>query len=76
VRSTRDLAALPRNDLATSPLAGELESAGAFRADVSGAGPTVYGLFEDNDAAVRAAASLSSAGRTLVTRPVEAADLA
>lgn len=76
VRATRDLAALPRNDLASSRLASELENAGAFRADVSGAGPTVYGLFEDHDAAVRAAASLESAGRTLVARPVEADDLA
>jgi 4-diphosphocytidyl-2-C-methyl-D-erythritol kinase len=75
-RTARDLATLPRNDLASSPLASELENAGAFRADVSGAGPTVYGLFEEHDAAVRAAASLSSAGRTLVTRPVEARDLA
>ena len=41
----RDLAALPPNDLASSPLAAELLAAGAFRADVSGAGPTVYGLF-------------------------------
>ena len=75
-RGARDLAALPRNDLASSPLAGELEGAGAFRADVSGAGPTVYGLFEEHDAAVQAAAALSSAGRTLVTRPVEAGDRA
>jgi len=71
VRTARDLATLPRNDLASSPLATELENAGAIRADVSGAGPTVYGLFEDDDAAVQAAASLSTAGRTLVTRPVE-----
>jgi 4-diphosphocytidyl-2-C-methyl-D-erythritol kinase len=69
-----DLAALPRNDLASSPLTAELEAAGAFRADVSGAGPTVYGLFEEHDAAVQAADALSKAGRTLVTRPVEAGD--
>ena len=37
-----DLAALPRNDLASSPLATELLGLGAFRADVSGAGPTVF----------------------------------
>ena len=76
VRTARDLAELPLNDLAASPVASELENAGAFRADVSGAGPTVYGLFEDHAAAVQAAASLSSAGRTLVTRPAEAGDLA
>ena len=33
------------NDLARSSLADELLALGAFRADVSGAGPTVYGLF-------------------------------
>ena len=47
----RDLAALPPNDLVSSPLAQELSNAGAFRADVSGAGPAVYGLFADRDRA-------------------------
>ncbi|HEU5207376.1 MAG TPA: hypothetical protein VFT94_07190 [Gaiellaceae bacterium] len=75
VRSVRDLAELPRNDLASSPLAAELEAAGAFRADVSGAGPAVYGLFEEHGAALQAAAALSSIGRVLVARPVEAGDL-
>ena len=53
-----DLARLPRNDLASSPLADELRALGAFRADVTGAGPVVYGLFEshaDAGAAVRRA---------------------
>ena len=45
----RDLTALPPNDLASSPLARELRDAGAFRADVSGAGPAVYGLFADRE---------------------------
>ena len=54
-RRPRDLAALPPNDLASSPLAAELRAAGAFRADVSGAGPAVYGLFADRAAAERAA---------------------
>ncbi len=76
VQSARDLAALPRNDLASSPLAAELETAGAFRADVSGAGPTVYGLFDEHQVALEAAAALSSAGRTHVARPVEAGELA
>ena len=49
-RRARDLAALPRNDLAASPLAAELEERGAFRADVTGAGPVVYGLFLHRDA--------------------------
>jgi len=50
----RDLAALPPNDLASSPFAQQLLDAGAVRADVSGAGPTVYGLFEDPERAAAA----------------------
>ncbi len=76
VTVVRDLAALPRNDLASSPLARELEAAGAFRADVSGAGPTIYGLFEQHEAALSAADLLADAGATYVVRPVEARDLA
>ena len=75
VQTAGDLGALPRNDLASSPLASELEAAGAFRADVSGAGPAVYGLFEEHESAVRAADALSRSGQTLVTRPVAAGDL-
>lgn len=67
-RGPRDLAALPRNDLAASPLAAELELLGAFRADVSGAGPTVYALFEDAQGAEGAARAMSEAGKTWVTR--------
>jgi 4-diphosphocytidyl-2-C-methyl-D-erythritol kinase len=70
VREPRDLAALPRNDLALSPLASELESLGAFRADASGAGPSVYGLFDDARAAERAARSVRGAGTTWLTQPV------
>jgi len=66
----RDLAALPRNDLAASPLSAELVRSGAFRADVSGAGPTVYGLYERAEDAARAAGALSTVGRTFLTRPV------
>lgn len=47
----RDLAGLPPNDLVSSPLADELRAAGAFRADVTGAGPAVYGLFTDRERA-------------------------
>lgn len=72
IETARDLARIPPNDLASSPMAQELEAAGALRADVSGAGPTVYGLFERGDAATRAAESLAHAGRTYVTRPLEA----
>jgi 4-diphosphocytidyl-2-C-methyl-D-erythritol kinase len=64
-----DLAALPPNDLASSPLAAELTAAGAFRADVSGAGPTVYGLFEDRAAAERAAGEIAALGRVWVAEP-------
>ncbi len=64
-----DLAALPPNDLASSRLAFELSALGAFRADVSGAGPAVYGLFSDTAAAKRAAAALEPVGRTWITRP-------
>jgi 4-diphosphocytidyl-2-C-methyl-D-erythritol kinase len=58
-----DLAALPPNDLASSPLADELRAAGAFRADVSGAGPTVYGLFSEQGDALAAHARLASRGK-------------
>ncbi len=65
----RDLADFPQNDLASSPLADELSAAGAFRADVSGAGPTVYGLFDDPGTAQRAAAALEPRGRLWLLSP-------
>ena len=65
-----DLGALPPNDLASSPLSATLRELGAFRADVSGAGPVLYGLFDEVDAARSAAAGLDRVGRTWVTRPV------
>jgi 4-diphosphocytidyl-2-C-methyl-D-erythritol kinase len=64
-----DLASLPPNDLASSPLAPRLVELGAFRADVSGAGPAVYGLFDDEDQAERAAAALAGLGRTRIVAP-------
>jgi 4-diphosphocytidyl-2-C-methyl-D-erythritol kinase len=66
---TADLAALPPNDLARSPLAARLRSVGAFRADVSGAGPAVYGLFSEQAAAVAAAAELEPLGETWLAAP-------
>jgi len=69
VRRPRDLAALPVNDLASSPLADELRAHGAFRADVSGAGPALYGLFNRTADAKRAARALGHLGRIWVTVP-------
>lgn len=69
VRRPRDLADLPPNDLASSPLAAELVALGAFRADVTGAGPAVYGLFHHHRAADAAARRLRPAGRVWVTVP-------
>ena len=68
-RRARDLGALPPNDLAGSPLARLLRELGAFRADVSGAGPAVYGLFLDRGRAEAAARALRGAGRTWLTVP-------
>jgi len=65
----RDLAALPANDLASSPLAAELAGLGAFRADVTGAGPVVYGLFQHRRHAEAARRALAPAGRTWLTVP-------
>jgi 4-diphosphocytidyl-2-C-methyl-D-erythritol kinase len=64
-----DLAALPPNDLARSPLATELIEEGALRADVTGAGPAVYGLFAEESQAVTACAALATRGETWVTTP-------
>jgi 4-diphosphocytidyl-2-C-methyl-D-erythritol kinase len=69
VTSARDLAALPPNDLASSPLADEIRAAGAFRADVSGAGPALYGLFLDRPDAEAARGSLQRYGETWVAAP-------
>jgi 4-diphosphocytidyl-2C-methyl-D-erythritol kinase len=72
LKAPSDLAALPPNDLASSPLTYELLARGAFRADVSGAGPTVYGLFATEAEAEAAAGRLASLGNTFVARPVPA----
>jgi len=64
-----DLAALPPNDLATSPHAHRLLELGAFRADVSGAGPAVYGLFLHRAQAAAAERELQAFGRTWITVP-------
>jgi 4-diphosphocytidyl-2-C-methyl-D-erythritol kinase len=69
VRRPRDLAALPPNDLASSPLSAELRRLGAFRADVTGAGRAVYGLFLHGDQARAARKRISPKGRTWLTAP-------
>jgi len=70
VRRPRDLTTLPPNDLAASRLADVLVQHGAFRADVSGAGPTVYGLFHHRRQAEVARRELRHAGTTWLTVPV------
>jgi 4-diphosphocytidyl-2-C-methyl-D-erythritol kinase len=73
-RRPRDFAAFPPNDLAEAAggrkLADELAAAGAFRADVSGAGPAVYALFHHRQAAREAARAVKRHARTWVTVPV------
>jgi 4-diphosphocytidyl-2-C-methyl-D-erythritol kinase len=69
IKRSRDLAALPPNDLASSPVAQELEELGAFRADVTGAGPAVYGLFLHAPQARAAQHEMSPVGRTWITAP-------
>lgn len=69
-----DLAELPPNDLGAASgahsLAAALRAAGAFRADVSGAGPTVYGLFDTREGARSAARKLGRQARAWVAAPV------
>jgi 4-diphosphocytidyl-2-C-methyl-D-erythritol kinase len=69
VKRPRDLVALPPNDLASSPLAPELVALGAFRADVTGAGPTVYALFLHGHQARAAQKKISPKGWTWLTAP-------
>lgn len=69
-RTTSDLGGWPANDLAASPLAGLLREAGAIRADVSGAGPCVFGVFADPVLAAAAARALQPFGQTWVTKAI------
>jgi len=69
IRTARDLARLPSSDLASSPLAPAFERLGAFRSDVTGAGPVVYALFDDEDSAGRAAREVQGDVTTWLTRP-------
>jgi 4-diphosphocytidyl-2-C-methyl-D-erythritol kinase len=73
-RRPRDFAAFPPNDLAEAAgrprIVDDLVGGGAFRADVSGAGPAVYGLFHHLADAKRAARGLRVQARTWVVAPV------
>jgi 4-diphosphocytidyl-2-C-methyl-D-erythritol kinase len=69
VRRPRDLGALPPNDLASSPHADELRALGAFRADVTGAGPAVYGLFHRQADAAAAERAFRRRGQVWITVP-------
>jgi 4-diphosphocytidyl-2-C-methyl-D-erythritol kinase len=69
LKRPRDLAALPPNDLVSSPLAETMRAAGAFRADASGAGPALYGLFHHRRDAEAAKRKLRRLGRTWIAAP-------
>jgi 4-diphosphocytidyl-2-C-methyl-D-erythritol kinase len=69
VERPRDLAALLPNDLVSSPYAETMRAAGAFRADVSGAGPIVYGLFHQRRDAEAARGAIRRLGRTWLAAP-------
>ena len=69
VRKPSDLALLPANDLAGSALSAQLLELGAFRADVSGAGPAVYALFEQREKAEKAAETMATSGEVWLTEP-------
>jgi 4-diphosphocytidyl-2-C-methyl-D-erythritol kinase len=69
VKRPRDLAALPPNDLVSSPLAEAMRETGAFRADVSGAGPALYGLFHHRRDAEAARHALRRLGRSWLAAP-------
>jgi 4-diphosphocytidyl-2-C-methyl-D-erythritol kinase len=64
-----DLARLPPNDLASSPLTARLRDLGAIRADVTGAGPVVYGLFAEAGDAADAADAIGDRAKTWVASP-------
>lgn len=74
VSRPREFAAFPPNDLAEAAgrprIVDGLLDHGAFRADVSGAGPAVYGLFHHLADAKRAARGLRVHARIWVVAPV------
>lgn len=72
IAEPRDLAHLPRNQLVPPDptLVDALTTLGAFRVDTSGAGPTVYGLFDYAEDARRAEKALRHAAQTWLAEPV------
>jgi 4-diphosphocytidyl-2-C-methyl-D-erythritol kinase len=74
VRRPRVFVSFPSNDLAQAAgrpaLVDELVDRGAFRADVSGAGPAVYGLFHHRADAAGAARALRRSARVWLVAPV------
>lgn len=70
VAAAVDFAWLPGNDLASSAVSEDMRRLGAFRAEVSGAGPAVYGLFADKDVARDAELALRAKGKTWLTKTV------
>lgn len=70
----RHFAAFPRNDLTEAAgggsLTADLRAAGAFRADVCGAGPAVYGLFHRLEEAKEASRRSRRGARTWIAAPV------
>lgn len=69
VHRPADLALLPPNDLTSSALSARLIELGAFRADVSGAGPTLYGLFEQREKAEQAVQEMSTVAEVWLSEP-------
>ena len=69
IHEARDLALLPPNDLARSEVADALLELGAFRADVCGAGPAVYGLFAESGPRGRVAGQFAGQARCWYARP-------
>jgi 4-diphosphocytidyl-2-C-methyl-D-erythritol kinase len=69
IKSPLDVAELPPNDLASSPLTEEIRATAAFRADVSGAGPALYGLYLDRSDADAARRFLKRFGETWLAPP-------
>lgn len=69
IHKARDLAVLPPNDLSRSDIVDELMELGAFRADVCGAGPAVYGLFVESAPRGKVRGAFAGRGRGWYAKP-------